>query len=191
MDITEDVVELVARKIWGGAGPSGTDSEYLHGWLLKFRDDIKKLHISVETLVEWLTNQIPPWAAYREFISERLIALDKELGVYPMGIRETCRQLFSTCLLKVTVPESTHTCKYDQLYEGFRTGIDKALQGVQSIWEANSTNENCGFLLIDAKNLMLWTFHNSCLYGSPFFKLLLSLVIVCPSKQGWCGQYPT
>ena len=47
MDITEDVVELVAQKLLGGAGPSGTDLEALQGWLLKFWDHSKKLRISV------------------------------------------------------------------------------------------------------------------------------------------------
>ena len=42
IDITEDVFELVARKISGSAGPGCTDSEALQGWLLKFRDHSKK-----------------------------------------------------------------------------------------------------------------------------------------------------
>ena len=45
VDITEDVVELVARKLLGSLGPGGTDSEGLHGWVLKFREDIKKIVI--------------------------------------------------------------------------------------------------------------------------------------------------
>ena len=36
VDMTEDLVELVAWKFWGSAGPGGTDLEALQGWLLKF-----------------------------------------------------------------------------------------------------------------------------------------------------------
>ena len=41
VDITEDVVDSIAQKILGSAGPGGTDSEALQGWLLKFGDHIK------------------------------------------------------------------------------------------------------------------------------------------------------
>ena len=47
MNIKEDVVESVARKLLGSTGPSGTNSGALQGWLLKFGDHSKKLRISV------------------------------------------------------------------------------------------------------------------------------------------------
>ena len=65
MNITEDVVKLIARKLLGGAGPGGTDSEALQGLLLKFGDYSKKLCISVEYFVKWVANQSPPWATYQ------------------------------------------------------------------------------------------------------------------------------
>ena len=36
VDITEDAVELVTRKLLCSLGPGGTDSEVLQGWLLKY-----------------------------------------------------------------------------------------------------------------------------------------------------------
>ena len=42
MDITEDVVKLVVRKLSWISGPGGTDPETLQGWLLKFEEDSKK-----------------------------------------------------------------------------------------------------------------------------------------------------
>ena len=48
MDITEDVVKSVARKLLGSSGPSGTDSEALQRWLLKFGVDRKILSTGVE-----------------------------------------------------------------------------------------------------------------------------------------------
>ena len=77
VDIMEDVFKLVVRNLLRCASPSGMDSEALQGWLLKFGYDSKKLCISVEAFVEWMTNQIPPWAAYQAFMSGCLIALDK------------------------------------------------------------------------------------------------------------------
>ena len=38
VDIAEDVVKSVVRKLSGRAGPGGMDSGYLQGWILKFGD---------------------------------------------------------------------------------------------------------------------------------------------------------
>ena len=56
MDITEDVVKLVAQKISRRLLPNGMDSEALQGWLLKFGENSKKLLISLEMFVDWISN---------------------------------------------------------------------------------------------------------------------------------------
>ena len=43
VDIMEDVVNLVARKLLGSSGTSGTDLKYLQGWLLKVGEEIKNV----------------------------------------------------------------------------------------------------------------------------------------------------
>ena len=89
MGITEDVVKLVACKLSGIACTGGTDSEALQGWLLKFREDRKKLRISVKYFVDWLANKIPPWAGYQVFMSGRLIASDKQPSLCQVSAGET------------------------------------------------------------------------------------------------------
>ena len=44
-NITEDVVKLIAQKLSGSLGPVGMDLESLHGWLLKFGEDIKTSYL--------------------------------------------------------------------------------------------------------------------------------------------------
>ena len=115
VDITEDVVKLVTQKLLGSASPGDTDLEALQGWILKFGCHSKKLRISVEYFRAWMANQNPPWAAYRPFISGCLIALGNLPGLSPVSVGETCHQIFSMCVLKVTGPEANHACKDDQL----------------------------------------------------------------------------
>ena len=86
MKITEDVVKLVARKLSGSLVPGVMDSEDLQGWLLKIGDERKCFCSSV--FFDWLENQSLPWAAYREIMSGRLISLDKQPGLQPLGVRE-------------------------------------------------------------------------------------------------------
>ena len=50
----------------------------------------------------------------------RLISLDKQPVVRPVGVGETWQHLFDKIVLKVTGPEETMACKDDQLCSGRR-----------------------------------------------------------------------
>ena len=43
-------------------------------------------------------------------------------------------------------------CQDDPLCAGLKSGIDGAIHGVQALWDENSSTEDWGFLLVDAKN---------------------------------------
>ena len=135
VDITEEAVESVARKLSGSSGPGGTDYEALQGWLLKFGEDSTRLCTRVETFFDRLENGSPPWAAYRTFMSERLIVIDKQPVVRPIGVGETWRRLFSNIILNIMEPEATVACQDDQLCARLKSGIDGAIQSVQAIWD--------------------------------------------------------
>ena len=152
VDITEEAVELLARKLLGGSGPLGTDLEALQGWLLKFGEDSTRLRTSVENFVDWLSDGIPPWAAYRAFMSGHLIALDKNPGVRPVGVGETWRSLFPNIVFKVIGPEVTMACQDDHLRARLKAGINGSIHEVQALWDENLTTKDWGFLLIDSKN---------------------------------------
>ena len=63
-----------------------------------------------------------PGASYCEFMPGRLIAIDKQPGVRPVGFGETWRRLFAKIVLKVTVPESTMACQDAQLCARLKAG---------------------------------------------------------------------
>ena len=87
LDITEETVEQVARRLSGSAGPGGTDSAAVQHWLLRFGGASQQLRKSVAEFTDWLANSWPPWAAYRALRAGRLVAIDKCPGVRPVGIR--------------------------------------------------------------------------------------------------------
>ena len=80
---------------------------------MKFGEEITRLRTSVETFFDWLANGNLPWAAYCAFMSVRLIAIDKQPGVRPVGVGETWRRLFAKIILKVVGPEATMACQDD------------------------------------------------------------------------------
>ena len=94
----------------------------------------------------------------------RLIALDKQPGIRPVGVGEMWHHIFSYIVLKFTVPEATMACQDYHLCDGLKAGITSSIHRVQALWDKNSTTENWGFFLVDAKNafkkiyrvVMLW-----------------------------------
>ena len=89
VDVTDDTVTVVARRILGGAGPGGTDSVSLQNWLLRFGATSAELRLIVGDFVEWLGNGRLPWAAYWALMSGRMTVLDKQPGIRPVGVGET------------------------------------------------------------------------------------------------------
>ena len=65
VDITEDIVEQVARRLSGSAGPGGSDAQAIQQWLLRFGGASQELRRAVAKFVSWMANDSPPWAAYR------------------------------------------------------------------------------------------------------------------------------
>ena len=121
-----------------------------------------------ETVVNWLANKSPPWAAYRAFMSGRPISHEKQSGFCPVGVGETWICLFAKFVLRVTVPEATSACHDDQFYAGLKALIGGTFHGVQAIWDTKLDTKDWGFLLVDSKDAlndinqigMLWTvFH--------------------------------
>ena len=151
VDITENVVEYVAWELSGSMGSGDTDSESLHGWLLKLGKDRKRLCTSVETFVDWIENKTPSWGAYRVFVCGRLIAPDKQPGVHLIGVGETWRLLFANCVLKVTGSKSTRACQDDQHCAGLKARIYGAVHGDQDICDTKLTIEDWVFIPLDAK----------------------------------------
>ena len=111
------------------------DSEALHGWLLKFGEDSTRLRTSVENFVDWIANGSTPWSDYCAFMSGRMIALDKQPFVCPVGVGEMWRRLFAKIVLKFTGPEATMECQDDQLCAVIKAGIDSAIHRVQALWD--------------------------------------------------------
>jgi hypothetical protein len=76
LDITDEIVEKVARQLSGSAGASGTDPHALTHWLLHCGTASGRLRTALTNFVESMGNKFPPWAAYRALMAGRLLALD-------------------------------------------------------------------------------------------------------------------
>ena len=142
VDITNDTVTALARQISGVAGPGGMDSVSLQHWLLRFMVTSGELRLIVADFTEWLSNGRPPWAAYRAMMSGRLIALDTQPGVIPVGVGETWRRLMENCLLQVTGQEVKATCGTEQLTSGVEALIEGGIHAMRILCQENYQEED-------------------------------------------------
>jgi len=76
----EECVAKAAARLSGIAGPCGVDVEMLKNWLLRHGDHSGRLRDAMATWVDWLSNGLPSYAAYRAVNTVRTVALDKSPG---------------------------------------------------------------------------------------------------------------
>ena len=76
------------------------DSLDFHIWLLQFGTFLASLREEMTAWKDWLANESPPWAAYRNIMAVRMVALDKFPGVRPVGIGEVCCRLVVNIFLQ-------------------------------------------------------------------------------------------
>jgi hypothetical protein len=135
VDITADDIEAIATRLSGAAGPGGADAVDLRNWLPRFGKESEALRDEMARWAAWLANDHPPWAAYRALMAARLVALDKQPGVRPVGIGEVWRRLFSKVLLKVIGSQARAACGNCNLCAGLPAGIEGAAHAVCSVFE--------------------------------------------------------
>lgn len=133
--ITADHVEAVASHLSGAAGPGGTDAVDLRNWLLRYHGNSAALRAEMAALTTWIAASNPPWAAIRALMACRLVALDKQPGVRPVGIGEVYRRLMAKCVLRVTGDHATQACGNFNLCAGLKAGIEGAVHAMREAWE--------------------------------------------------------
>ena len=86
LDFLKDNVTWVTSKLSGTAGVLGAEAIELRIWILSSGCVSEEFIIVVANLAHWMANSSPPWASYYDLMACRLVALDKRLGVCPVGI---------------------------------------------------------------------------------------------------------
>jgi hypothetical protein len=84
--------------------------------------------------VDWLSNGLPPYAAYRAINTVRTVALNKTPGVQPLGIGKSWMRLWSDCSHTKTKVAATNVCGNTQLCAVLQSGIEANLHAIRAIW---------------------------------------------------------
>ena len=99
--IDAELIHHAAKNTTGTAGPSGLDA---HGWrriCCTFKEASDELCLSLALLARRLCTQVVHHSALAPLLACRLIALDKNPGVRPIGRCEVSRRIISKTILYV------------------------------------------------------------------------------------------
>ena len=69
-------------------------------------------------------------AAYCALIACRLVALDKQPGVRPMGVEETLRRVLAILVMRAAGDQAKTACGNLQLCAGLKAGIEGSTHAV-------------------------------------------------------------
>ena len=147
--IDAEMIRHGAKDTTGAAGPSGLDA---HGWrriCCTFKEASNDLCHSLALVARRLCTQVVNHSALAPLLACRLIALDKNPGVRPIGICEVSRRIISKAVLYVIKGDIQDAAGSNQLCGGQVAGIEAAVHAVRQSFESEETE---GILLVDASN---------------------------------------
>jgi hypothetical protein len=84
----EECIAKAAAGFSDSAGPCGVEAKMLKHWLLWYGGHSEHLWEAMANWVDWLSNGLPPYAAYQAVNTVCTIALDKSPGVWLLGVGE-------------------------------------------------------------------------------------------------------
>ena len=131
------------------AGPSGLDA---HNWrriCCTFNKASDELCHALALLARRLCTQVSDHSILAPLLACRLIALNKNPGVRPIGVCEVPRRIVSRAILYVIKGDIQQVAGSIQLWGGQIAGIEAAVHAVRHLFSSDDIE---GILLVDAKN---------------------------------------
>ena len=170
-NLDADMILKAAIKTKGGAGPSGMDAD---GWRRilvsnnfgKSNFDLRKAFAEV---VKKLCIGKDQSSTLEAFLACRLIPLDKNPGLRPIGVGEVLRRIAGKAVVALVRNDIISSVGSLQVCAGHEAGCEAAIHAMHSIFQEQSTE---AVLLVDASNAF------NSVNRSVF---LHNIAIICPA----------
>ena len=147
--IDGDLIRSTALKVQGSAGPSGMDAAGWRRICTAFHGASRDLCNALAAFTRRICSTFTDPSGLAAFIACRLIPLNKNPGVRPIGVCETVRRLVGKAVLNVTKADIQAAVGPLQLCAGHDAGCEAAIHAMREIFDDEETE---GVLLVDAKN---------------------------------------
>jgi len=184
VEITGFHLLFVTHRIQGGVGPSGCNAGHWRDVLLHFGAHSSRLRDAVAALTCRLLHSIVLWDKIRALVVNRLIALDKCLGVHPIGIGETLLHVIDKAVCYATRVDVELSCCSDQLCNSVKSDIEGAIHAMTSLFLQYGSASGWGVLLVDASNAFNSLNHVALLWNVCVLWPHCS-IFVFKTYQGW------
>ena len=142
-------IHSAALRTSGAAGPSGIDARGWRRLCSSYKSASDDLCHSLALITRRLCTVFVDPEGLAPLMSCRLIALDKNPGVRPIGICEVVRRIIAKAILSVTSGDIQDAAGSLQLCAGQRSGTEAAVHAMNTVFK----DEDCeAVLLVDASN---------------------------------------
>ena len=149
--IDEQQVMKAAMRTKGSAGPSHFDSDQYRRVLCSkhFKSEGKELREQVAVFARKIaTTSLDP-SCLEAYVACRLIPLNKNPGVRPIGVGEVLRRIVGKLIAWALRDEIQQAAGPLQVSSGLNGGAEAAIHAMRDIFEADSTD---AVILVDASN---------------------------------------
>ena len=166
--ITGDTIRAAALRTQGSAGPSGVDSAGWRRMLTSFHRASSDLCVAVAAMARRLcTSYIDP-SVMSAFVACRLVPLNKNPGVRPIGVCEVLRRIVGKAIMRTVGPDVLRAAGPLQLCAGQDAGCEAVIHAMQTVFHDAKTD---AVILVDASN----AFNNMNRRVA-----LLNILVLCP-----------
>jgi len=147
--ITAKSIRNAVLETKGSAGPSGLDAHAWRRLCTSFKGGSTDMCSALAGLTRLISTKDLPADCLAPFTSCRLIALNKNPGVRPIGVCEVVRRVTVKAALKVCQADIQKACGFMQTCSGLPCGIEAAAEAMAKVY---SDEETEAILLVDASN---------------------------------------
>lgn len=172
-------------KTRGSAGPSGMDAQLYRRILCSksFNNKGKLLRQEIATMTRNLSKLSHHPSLLEGYTSCRLIPLDKNPGIRPIGVGEVLRRIIGKTVSAFFKEEIKEAAGPLQVCAGYTAGAEAAIHAMNEVFMEEETD---GILLIDASNAFNVMNRSVAMHNTQIMCKEISLYLIntyrCPSR---------
>ena len=185
-EIDEEMVLRAITRTKGAGGPSHMDAELYRHILTskKFKKENKELRNQIAKFAKLLATKCVDPHTLESYVACRLIPLDKNPGVRPIGVGEILRRVVGKCIGWVLKDDIQDCAGPLQVATGLQSGAEAAIHAMREIFENNETD---AVILVDASNAFNSLNRNAALHNvrilCPQFSYILTNTYRIPVRM--------
>ena len=148
-ELDTQCIRSAALRTTGAGAPSSTDALFWRRLCTSFKRSSDELCYSLSCVAKQLCSSFVDPEGLSALLACRLVALDKNPGVCPIGICETVQCIIAKAALQITRQDIQEAAGSLQLCAGQPSGVEASIHAVRTAFE--DTSCDC-VLLVDATN---------------------------------------